>query len=386
MAAIRELRRVSGLMRCLECGKCTTLCPLSEYGEFSAARMAAIHDPRTEFTRHAKTIDRCLTCGSCEVRCPQGVRFTDFVRDVREQIPSTLRSPCPHGSVVQAAGRLMAGSNGTARDLSWIDGDLRVAERGEVALFVGCLPLFDSFFAKETGVRAIEIARAAIRLLNLAGIEPVVVPQEKCCGHDLLWNGDRETFEALAKQNVEAFRERGVKQIVTTCAECCRTWSLDYAQAVPSYKPSVEHISETLARLAASGELTFNAAAGTRVTFQDPCRLGRHLGIVDAPRALLGAMKSDVVEMEHHGIDASCCGTAGFIHCDATSRLMQKARLAEAAATGADVLITACPKCWIHFACAQHEDQLRGRDAPRIQIEDLTLFAARNAGEGGAAR
>lgn len=368
MSAIRELRRSSGAMRCLECGKCSTLCPLSALRNFSAARMAAIHDSATDLVAYAGTVNRCLTCGSCEVRCPQGVRFTDFARGLRAELPHELRMPCPHGAVFQAAARI----ENVHRDLSWLDGDLRVAERGELALYVGCAPLFDVLFAEDLGVRTLDVIRSAIRLLNAAGIEPVLVDSERCCGHDLLWDGDETTFRALAASNAASFEARGVKHIVTTCAECARTWRVDYADAVPNYRPRVEHITEWLAR----APLRF--ASSEKITFQDPCRLARHLGVVDAPRQLLGASGAELVEMQKHGVDAQCCGTSGFVRCDTDSRRLQEQRLDDALSTGAERMLTACPKCRIHFACAQREDTIRGRARPRIEIEDITTFAARN--------
>ena len=364
MSAIRELRRTSGALRCLECGKCSTLCPLSSLRNFSAARMAAIHDPVTDLVAHSATVHRCLTCGSCEVRCPQGVHFTDLIRGFRAELPA---EQCPHGAVFQSAATI----DHAARDLSWVDDDLRVATSGEIALFVGCAPLFDVLFERDLGVRTLDVTRAAIRLLNAAGIEPVLVDAERCCGHDLLWGGDVGSFRALASANTAAFETRGVKHILTTCAECARTWKLDYAEAVPRYRPRVEHLAEWLAR---SG-LQF--ATTEKVTYQDPCRLARHLGIADAPRQLLGASGAEVVEMPKHGVDAQCCGTPGFIRCDADARALQERRLDEAASTHAERLLTACPKCRIHFACAQREDELRGRSRPRIEIEDITVFAQR---------
>ncbi len=364
MSAIRDLRRTSGALRCLECGKCSTLCPLSSLRSFSAARMAAIHDSSTGLVDHAATVHRCLTCGACEVRCPQGVHFTDLVRGLRNELPAATS---PHGEVFQAAAKIDA----AARDLSWVGDDLRVAQSGEIALFVGCAPLFDALFERDLGVHSLDVTRAAIRLLNAAGIEPVLVDTEHCCGHDLLWSGDGDAFRALAKANTAAFEARGVKQILTTCAECARTWKLDYAEAVPRYRPRVEHIAEWLGR---SG-LQFET--DEKVTYQDPCRLARHLGVTDAPRQFLGASGAELVEMPKHGVDAQCCGTPGFIRCDSDARALQERRLEEAVSTSAERMLTACPKCRIHFACAQREDELRGRNRPRIEIEDITTFAGR---------
>jgi Fe-S oxidoreductase len=338
--------------------------------------MAAIHDPGTDLVAHSGMINRCLTCGACEIRCPQGVHFTTFVRGLRGEMPPSCRDRCPHGAALEAAARLTTRLPAAGRDLSWITPDLRVSERGEVALFVGCLPLFDIMFEEELGIRTIEIARSAIRLLNAAGIEPVIAEDERCCGHDLLWNGERDAFRALATANAAAFEARGVKHIVSACAECSRTLKLDYPDAVPGYRPKIEHISELVAREIESGKLKFDGD-GARVTFQDSCRLSRHMGVVDAPRRVLAAAGGELAEMEHRGADARCCGTAGFIHCDSDSRRMQEQRLEEAMSTGAETLLTACPKCWIHFACATHEDHLRERVRGTIHVEDLTVFAAR---------
>jgi Fe-S oxidoreductase len=269
-----------------------------------------------------------------------------------------------------------------SRDLSWIDADLRVAEQGKIALFVGCLPAFDALFEGRFGVRTTDIAQSAIRTLNLLDIEPVVIAEERCCGHDLLWGGDEDGFAAVAEANAAAFQARGVEVILTTCAECCRTWRLDYPKAAPDYAPRVQHFVEFLDERLEAGELGAPMSEKpATVTFQDPCRLGRHLGVIDAPRRVLAAAGAELVEMEQSGMDAVCCGTSGFIHCDAASRRLQQERMASAAATGAPTLVTACPKCLIHFACAQEEDRLRGRDSPPIEVEDLTVFATRSLTE-----
>ena len=205
----------------------------------------------------------------------------------------------------------------------------------------------------------------------------MIVGQERCCGHDLLWTGEQEAFEDLAKENSENFRKRGVQHLVTACAECCRTWRLDYPQVIPDYHPRVEHLAEFLAARVETGELSFSPTDNGRVTYQDPCRLGRQLGVIDEPRQLLAAVPGvDLLEMGRRGRDALCCGTSGFIHCDAVSRQLQAQRLRSAAETGATKLLTACPKCLLHFQCAQSEDRRRDRPAIGIEVEDLTVYLA----------
>jgi Fe-S oxidoreductase len=361
MEALANLRRQTAAALCLACGKCATMCPLAETGDFSARRIASL-GPSEDLEDCTVAVERCLTCGSCEVRCPQGVRFSDFVRGLRTLIPMEAHTPCPHAEVLQSTARLMAGETPPERDLSWV-GDLKVAQEGDVALFVGCLPFFDVMFRDELGIEPLEIARSAIRLLNSQGIEPVLLTEERCCGHDLLWNGEVETFQRLVEANVQTFQEKGVKHILTTCAECCRTWRLDYPEEAPHYRPKVQHLAEFLAERLEQNQVAFEGNGIAQLTYQDPCRLGRHLGVFDAPRLVLDA-------------DALCCGTPGFVMCNAESRQLQTERLQSAAATGSDRLITACPKCLIHFSCAQAEDRRTGANATAIEVQDLTVLAA----------
>ena len=379
MRDLIQLKQSTQAALCLECGKCSTMCPLARFGGFSAARMMSIQDPEAEIDGHAAAVQRCLTCGACEVRCPQGVRYTEFIRGLRPELPEASRLSCPHGAVFQESARWAADGAVNGRNTAWLKDGLSVAEEGEVGLFVGCLPLFDVVFGSELEVQMVEIARSAVRLLNHFGIEPVVVADERCCGHDLLWSGEEETFEKLAVANTTAFQKRGIRHLLTTCAECCRTWSLDYPRYVASYRPRVQHISEFLAERVEGDEMSFRHLEKTgAMTFHDPCRLGRQLGVFDAPRTVMASLPgSEVVEMERSGVDAQCCGTPGFIQCNRDSRRLQTQRLESAAATGATRLVTACPKCLIHFRCAQAEDRLNERQGAEIQIEDLTVLAAR---------
>jgi Fe-S oxidoreductase len=375
MDSITELRRTTGAAYCLDCGKCTARCPLSAEGTFSPRLIAMQEIERVAQGKDAG-VGRCLTCGSCETRCPQAVKFIEYVRGFREHVPDDVREVCPHKGVFQSLARSMVDST-PQRNLDWLGDDLKVAEEGETALFVGCLPFFDLYFGSSLAVQTLDIARSAVRILNQLGIEPVILTEERCCGHDLLWDGDQESFKALAKANTEAYASRGVKHILTTCAECCRSWKIDYPEHAPGYNPKVEHLSEFLAARVEAGDLAFKANGDQTLTFQDPCRLARHVGVTDQPRTVLGALPGkQLVEMQRSGEDALCCGTSGFMHCDATSKDIQAERLEEARATGAETLVTACPKCLIHFTCAQSEDRRRDGVEPKIQVTDFTVLAA----------
>jgi Fe-S oxidoreductase len=289
------------------------------------------------------------------------------------------RAHCPHHQVLAEASRLMIDGEPRNDRLEWLTGDLEVAETGDVMLFIGCSPLFDSLYA-DLGVRTLDSARSAIRLLNKAGITPVVRKDEVCCGHDLLWTGDLESFESLAKKTKAVIKESKAKLVLSACAECARTLSMDYEGLGVEVRHFTSWLAENKDKLGL-GRPNGNGGEETTVTYQDPCRLGRHMRVFDAPRELIEDIPGvRLAEMDMSGRDAHCCGTAGFMYCDSDSRRMQAARLKEAEKTGAETLITACPKCLVHFNCARAEDIRRAGlngDSPRgveIKVEDITVL------------
>jgi Fe-S oxidoreductase len=316
----------------------------------------------------------CLTCGQCDERCPAEVRYTRLVQTLRQQAFGHGGEPeCPHGGALQSVMRMMARGGTRQHRLDWLGDGLRTDPgRGEVLYWTGCTMYFDAFFAGlEPGT--LEQSRAAIRLMNRIGVTPVVSPDERCCGHDLLWNGDRDGFEALARHNVKMVADSGAHTVVTSCAECLRTWKLDYAPFLDGAAWRVAHISEFLAEHL--DDLGLSGGDRRKVTFQDPCRMGRHLGIYDPPRRMLEAIPGvELSEMRRSGSRAVCCAGGTWSHCDRFAKKIQVDRLREARATGADVLVTACPKCRIHLRCAMKDPNLEGEI--EIEMRDVAELAA----------
>jgi len=163
--------------------------------------------------------------------------------------------------------------------------------------------------------------------------------------------------------------------VVTTCPECYLTLKVEYPRYLGGLDFEVVHLSQLLAAKVADGEIKFRRSA-KKVTYHDPCRLGRFTGICDEPRTIINAIPSvELVEMTRSRIGAICCGTQAWVNCGTVNKQIQSERLREASATGAEVLLTFCPKCQIHFKCAIHDQRL-GEEL-RIEIEDVTSFAAR---------
>ena len=360
---------------CLECGKCTAVCIVARQDPaFSPRRLVEeIIQGHPDEARHNHALWSCLTCQACEERCPQGVDYIGFVRGVRALVRQAGdRVPCSHGGLLHTVMRLMADPAHQPDRLGWLTADLATSPDGETLYFVGCLPYFEVIFGR-MGVPALETARSVVRLLNAAGEQPQLLAGERCCGHDLLWEGDVDTFRRLAEQNRELIRASGARRIVTACPECARTLKLDYPALGYDLEVEVLHVAQWLAQALEEKRLSLGPQ-GWKVTYQDPCRLGRHLGEFEAPRQVLAAL-GELVEMEPSGRLAQCCGTSAWTACGAVNKDLQVQRLQQARATGADLLVTACIKCQIHFRCVLSTANVA--EDTRIEVVDLAQLAAR---------
>jgi heterodisulfide reductase subunit D len=386
--AFEPVIRTSGVLRCMECGKCTAICPIARYdGGFSPrATIARALVRRDEELLHDDRLWTCIHCFQCSEVCPADVDYSALTRALRVQARQRGQAAvCTHGETIHTWMRMMTQPELKQHRLGWLSPDLQV-EISEsqssdepsgprpapgTLFFVGCAPYYDALFAP-LGVHGTATAVAGVRILNALGIEPQVLAEERCCGHDLLWEGDLDRFLQLARLNAAMIRASGVKRIVSACPECVRTLKIDYPAHGIDLQAQVLHLSEMLAH----SELKTAGSTPRRVTFHDPCRLGRHLGIYDPPRRVLEQSGYPVIEMRRHRAHALCCGTNGWTHCSAVNRAIQVERLREAKATGAEALVTACLKCQIHLRCALTDSQMK--EELGIEIVDWTeLVAAR---------
>lgn len=359
---------------CLDCGKCTGVCPVSRVRRDYSPRvllLRAVRGAHEELTEDS-SIWICLACGLCNERCPSGIQYIELTKAIRlEAHDRGEEASCSHGGAFQSLMRIMTSPKLNQHRLDWLTKDLRVKDTGEILYFVGCAPYFDAFFS-DIGVETLKSVKSSISILNYLGIEPVLLPNERCCGHDLLWGGDFEGFKRLAEQNLSSIEKSGAKKVIFNCPECYRTFKLDYAEHFGKLKFDVQHISEFLAENASAESLKLSAKK-LSVTYQDPCRLGRHLGIYDQPRNVLNAIPElELKEMPRSKKGAICCGVSAWLNCDSYSKLIQEQRLKEAKSTGAELLVTACPKCEIHFRCA-----MSGKDEGiKIETKDFSTLIA----------
>ena len=362
---------------CLDCGKCTVLCPVARYdAEFNPRRIVQEALKQNGRGPLDETIWACLSCNMCMERCNYNVKFTDFIRSLRyKALEEGAEIQYSHGGAPQTIMHIMAHGDIRQSRLDWLPEDIEIAKQCDTAFFVGCAPYFDVLFS-DLGVKTVEGTKGALRLLNHAQIPFTLVPNERCCGRDLLLLGDIEGFLALAQANMHEFSRRGIKNIITSCPEGYYTLKIDYPKFLKDWEINVMHITEVIAPLIENGQLALGRLE-QKVTYQDPCTLGRYSRIFDQPRSILASVDGlAVVEMADNREKALCCGASPWAYCGAVNKQIQKDRLEQAGATGADILITACPKCQIHLKCAQKN--AANNDVCRIEIQDICDLAAQS--------
>ncbi len=376
MVDIFALNKDTGILSCLECGKCTSVCPVSRVGDSFSPRamMSLVVEGGYEGLMSDPRVWDCLTCGQCQPRCPHNIDFSVYCRRLRrDAVKSGNKGSASHDGALHQIMGLQTAKELRQKRLEWIPKNAKIQEKGDVLYFVGCLPYYEAYF-DHMKVACTDIGRSTIKILNHLGIEPAVMADERCCGHDLLWAGDEEEFIKLAKLNVEAIKKTGAKKIVFSCAECFRTLAKEYAEYLGPLDIEMQHMAQFMAEQIEKGKLEFKGN-GKTLTYHDPCRLGRQMDVIDEPRTVLSAIAGDgFTEMRRHGKNALCCGTSSWMNCNMTSKKIQSSRLAEAGDTGADLLVTACPKCQIHFECTKMDETLPEKS--RIEIKDLSIVAA----------
>lgn len=372
---------------CMECGVCTGSCPVAmTLDGFSPRQMIkrAMADPDGEILG-SQDLWACLSCSRCSDRCPVEIDFPKFIRRFRPRARTggNLPKTAHHGQFqtitnIQASQirtRAQTG-DGDAKGFpagkgrtAWAKAAGHTVDQGEFFYFSGCIAFYDKAFSY-LDLEMLNTAKSNLRLINALGVEPVVSNQECCCGHDAYWNGDDDTVEVLARQNLAAIKASGAKTVIFGCPEGYAMFKEVYADLFGPLDFELVHICEFVADRLETAGLEIKDGSFDRVTFQDPCRLGRRSGIYEAPRKMIEATGVDLVEMDHNRENAICCGTTGWMQCSAASKLMQSQRLKEAQEIGAQAIVTACPKCQIHLTCA------RKNTDHNIQIIDLSTFVA----------
>ena len=238
----------------------------------------------------------------------------------------------------------------------------------EYLYWVGCAGSFDD--------RARKISQAVARVLHAAGVEFAILgPEELCNGDPARRIGNEYLFQMLAEQNVETMNSKGVTKVVVNCPHCFNTLRNEYPDYGGTYE--VVHHSQLFAQLIDEGKLAPTEEVRTLLTYHDPCYLGRHNGVYDAPRKVLGAVPGlTTAEMHRHRERAFCCGAGGSRMWmeEHLGKRINRERTEEAISTGAGALGVACPYCLIML-----DDGSRDKGGA-IEVLDLAQVMSRSLG------
>jgi Fe-S oxidoreductase len=352
---------------CYQCGKCDVVCPWNKVRKFSIRRI--IREASFGLTEvESEDLWRCTTCGTCPQQCPRGVKQITLGVSLRriaseyDVFPGSARSLRGVRESLRSEGNSLNQERRKRAD--WAK-DLPVkpyTEGMEVLYFVGCYLSYDPRLRK--------VAAATANILNRAGVNfGILGEKENCCGESIRKTGGESIFKTLARENIKTFVEHGVKKIIVSSPHCYHTFKNEYPEFMVHFE--VVHIAQFLAELIRDGRLEIKKPYEKKVTFHDPCYLGRHNGIYDEPREILKAIPGlELVEMANSRQDSLCCGGGGGrVWMDTPKgERFSDLRLDQANEVEAEVLATSCPYCITMF-----EDSRLGRgNEDCAKIKDVT--------------
>ncbi|MEM2865715.1 MAG: (Fe-S)-binding protein [Candidatus Hadarchaeales archaeon] len=371
------------LYHCLHCHLCNfadwhaldewlPLCPSYAYFGFeSFSASGKMEVARALLSGELKPSDRTLQilfsdlgCGACHAQCHGltglKVDHVEVFEELKARLVERGYGPLPKQKSYARSiekNRNPYGEKHGERT-SWLEQE--VPTRGETVYFVGCTSSY----------RQKEIARATVEVLLRSG-EPFALlgEEEWCCGSPLLRTGQRKLARELAEHNLEALRKAGARRVVFSCAGCYRTFSRDYPKLLGGELGlELLHTSQYLLRVLAGRGLRGN---GAKVTYHDPCHLGRGMGVYDPPRELLRRLSGNFVEMKRSRENSWCCGAGSGVKAAFPDFALWSAsrRLEEAERTGAEVLVSSCPFCKRNL-----EDASRERGG--MEVKDLSELLA----------
>jgi len=370
-----ELVSAHRVLRCVQCGKCTAGCPVSTNSVLNVRGLLneILLQPSLAFNSEESELWQCTTCMTCSSRCPKGIKPLDVIIQVRSQLIESgriqptmrdaLESTFLHGN---PWGKPREKRNDWAADLKVREADPKA--KLDLVYYVGCTVAYDPRLQK--------LARAMVKVLEKAGVAfGILGIEESCCGNEVRRMGEEGLFEELKENNLKLFQERGARQLMTTSPHCFNVFKNEYSP----FEGDVRHYTQVIWELIQEERLSFSKELGWRVTYHDPCFLGKQNDIFEEPRGILGKIPGlEFAELDRNRERSLCCeGGGGRMW---TEDVAQQGRLAEirvkdAVDLGAEVLVTACPFCLLTLEDAVkttgNEEKIRVLDL--IEIVETAL-------------
>ena len=342
-------RGIVSAFACTECGRCDEACPVVKAGKAFSPRQAVAAVRKSAVGKGKQhlfgdlisgdTAFACISCEACLQTCPIGIDPMDLLLQTRRY--ATLEEGSAPPEYGQTAAAIDATGNPWGlRPAPAADDGFPLADPekpAEYLLWRGVMGIYDS--------EGREAVRQIARSLNEAGVSWAVLPEnEECDTADILrYTGDELTFVISARKNIATLASYGVKNIITPCPHSLAAFRNYYPSLGGSYK--TWHTAEFLCRLMDEGCLKpQKSLEGKTIVYHDPCRLSR-TGVTEAPRRIIEAMGGRLVETPLYGRRSMCCGGGDFFSSDPKTAKIAALRMEQLAATGADLIVTACPFC-----------------------------------------
>jgi Fe-S oxidoreductase len=374
---------------CTECGRCQSQCPAWHTDKPLSPKLLIMAMRDHAFAKTVETENMvgegapisqdvlwsCTTCGACVNECPVDIEHIDHIVNMRRfqvlvesEFPSQLNGTFRN---LETAGNPW-GSNKNDREgwISEMDFPIRVVEGTlpedvEYLFWVGCAGAYEE--------RAKKTTKAVAELLHIAGVNFAVLgKRETCTGDPARRAGNEFLYQILSKENIETFtqvfetrKDKGTKKVVVTCPHCFTTIGRDYAQS--GYELQVVHHTQLLNQLVREGRLIAINKSEKSLTYHDPCYLGRHNQVFEAPRELLGATGVTITEMPRNQERSFCCGAGGgrMWMEEKLGTQINLNRVDEALATGVEEVAVACPFCRVMVT-----DGVAARES-QVQVLDV---------------
>ena len=351
------------MLSCLQCGYCIEVCEahaqtpwesVTPRGKIYYLTQIDKKNPMDKLLgRNVEVSDefvdamyKCTGCGSCEVVCHAGIELVTFWEKIRAWLVDIGAGPMPaHKKLVDKIDHVRNpyGESPKTRD-AWWPKDVKKEPIPDVIMYAGCTGAYRMQRIPAAGVRVLD--RAGVKQNNLGA-------EEYCCTSPALRTGDKSLTKKSADAVVSKADGMGAKDMVMTCSGCYKTVSTDFGDHYSRAGQNVYHFSQYADKLISERKLALNHPINAKVTYHDPCHLGRHAGVFEEPRNVLKKIKGvQLVEMERNRKQSRCCGAGGGYKSAFNDFAVNVAadRIKDAEAVGAEILATSCPFCVLNLS------------------------------------
>ena len=377
------------LISCVECGRCTQVCPANIAGRpldpkkiitktrdvIEAAPPGEDVDFWANEVFSSAELDSCTTCGACMEECPASIEHIQTIMDLKRYKALTLGEIPSEAATSVNNIKINGNPWGVSQDdrFKWADGlDIPVIEAGkkvDYLYYVGCAGSYDASNQK--------VVKDTIELLKKAGVDFAVMGKtEKCNGDPIRRFGDEYSFFEVAIENIAHMNKYDFGKVVTHCPHCLHTIGKSYAEFDDGDFETIHH-TELLADLLKQRKLIPKKEVKEELTFHDPCYLGRHHGEYNAPREILNSIPGvQLKEMEKNKDKALCCGMGGgnmWYEVHEGSELVDK-RLEHVGETKVEKLATSCSFCMINF----NSGKGKVKETENLEIEDVATILSKS--------